>query len=69
MPAFNFSTNINVGDVGQTSWANSVSAALNQIGPLIGDVPVFYGTSTPTAARYIWFKDAGNGIIELWVED
>lgn len=35
MPTYTFPTNIAVGDLGQTSWANSVSAALNELGPMV----------------------------------
>lgn len=35
MPTYTFSTSIAVGDLGQVVWANSVSAALNELGPLV----------------------------------
>lgn len=35
MPTYTFPTNIAVGDIGQVTWANTVSAALNELGPLV----------------------------------
>ena len=35
MPVYSFNTNIQVGDLGQVAWANSVGTALNELGPLV----------------------------------
>lgn len=35
MPVYAFPTNIQPGDTGQTVWANSISVALNALGPLV----------------------------------
>ncbi len=35
MPVYAFPTNIQPGDSGQTEWANSISTALNALGPLV----------------------------------
>ena len=70
MPTYSFPTNINVGDLGQVSWANSVGSALNQLGPLVGNVPVFISATTPTTTTFIQFKPIGSsGACELWIED
>lgn len=52
MPVYNFPTNIQVGDPGQTTWANSISTALNALGPIVdGKAPLTSPalTGTPTA--------------------
>jgi hypothetical protein len=56
MPTYSFSTSIAPGDSGQTTWANAVGAALNELGPLVDAKaplasPAFTGTPTaPTAS-------------------
>ena len=35
MPTYSFSTTIAPGDSGQTTWANAVGAALNELGPMV----------------------------------
>lgn len=70
MPIYTFPTDIQPGDAGQTDWANSIGVALNALGPLVGNVPVFLGTSTPTTSTFVQFKPVGsNGLVELWIED
>lgn len=70
MPTYTFQTDIEPGDAGQTTWANAVGTALNQLGPLVGDIPVFLSGTTPSATRFVQFKPVGsNGNVELWIED
>lgn len=69
MPIYSFPTNIQPGDIGQTTWANSISVALNALGPLVGNVPVFLAGTTPTTSTYIHFKSVGGNVLEIWIED
>lgn len=71
MPNFAFPTNIAVGDLGQVAWANSIGGALNVLGPLVGNIPVFLTSGTPGGiTTYVQFKPVGtNGMVELWIED
>lgn len=70
MPVYTFPTNIAIGDLGQVTWANSVGAALNSLGPLVGNTPIFISGSNPGTTTYIQFKPVGtNGLVELWIED
>jgi hypothetical protein len=70
MPTYSFATDIEPGDAGQTDWANDVGLALNTLGPLVGNIPVYLGASTPTTITFLQFKPTGApGLVELWIED
>jgi hypothetical protein len=69
MPSYNFPTDITPGDSGQTDWANEVGEALNELGPVVGNLPVFLGGTTPTPDKYLWLKVPSSGLVELWIED
>jgi len=62
MPVYSFPTNIQPGDTGQTSWANSIGTALNALGPLVDtkadDSAVVKLTGAQTVAGIKTFSSA-----------